>query len=109
MQRLSLMACVLLLASMATQAQAQNASSSSSEQPKPMVSFDVNAMDKSVDPCNDFYASRPVQVQLGLVTLKIDRLPAILGAMTQPTCGCSILGSAIGIARSTAWATSCGV
>ena len=55
MQRLPLMACVLLLGGMATQAQAQNASSSSSEQPKPMVSFDVNAMDKSVDPCNDFY------------------------------------------------------
>ena len=55
MQRLPLMACVLLLGGMATQAQAQGASNSSSEQPKPMVSFDVNAMDKSVDPCNDFY------------------------------------------------------
>jgi putative endopeptidase len=55
MQRLTLMACVLLLGGMATQAQAQGASNSSSEQPKPMVSFDVNAMDKSVDPCNDFY------------------------------------------------------
>jgi putative endopeptidase len=51
MQRLTLMACLLLLASMAAAAQTTPAGS----QPKPLVSFDVSAMDKSVDPCNDFY------------------------------------------------------
>ena len=35
-------------------AQAKN-SSPASDQPKPLVSFDVDAMDKSVDPCNDFF------------------------------------------------------
>jgi endothelin-converting enzyme/putative endopeptidase len=47
------MAGILLVAGFA--AQAQTSRSSSSDQVKPMVSFDVNAMDKSVDPCNDFY------------------------------------------------------
>jgi putative endopeptidase len=51
--RLSLQVCALMLA--AITAQAQNNSSPASQQPKPIVSFDVNAMDKSVDPCNDFY------------------------------------------------------
>ena len=51
MQRLTLMACLLLVASMAAAAQTTPAGS----QPKPLVSFDVSAMDKSVDPCNDFY------------------------------------------------------
>ncbi len=56
MQRLTLMACLLLLASMAAQAQTSTPGSSpAAGQPKPLVSFDVNAMDKSVDPCNDFY------------------------------------------------------
>jgi endothelin-converting enzyme/putative endopeptidase len=41
---------------MAAQAQTSTKPNSpSADQPKPMVSFDVNAMDKSVDPCNDFY------------------------------------------------------
>ena len=53
MRRLALMAGILLVAGFA--AQAQTSRSSSSDQVKPMVSFDVNAMDKSVDPCNDFY------------------------------------------------------
>ena len=51
MRRLALMAGILLVAGFA--AQAQTSRSSSSDQVKPMVSF--NAMDKSVDPCNDFY------------------------------------------------------
>jgi putative endopeptidase len=56
MQRLTLMACLLVLASMAAQAQTSTPGSSpAAGQPKPLVSFDVNAMDKSVDPCNDFY------------------------------------------------------
>ncbi len=53
MQRLPLITCGLLLAGMAVQAQTSGTPAGS--QPKPMVSFDVNAMDKSVDPCNDFY------------------------------------------------------
>jgi endothelin-converting enzyme/putative endopeptidase len=48
------MAGVLLIAGFAAHAQTSS-SSSSSDLLKPMVSFDVNAMDKSVDPCNDFY------------------------------------------------------
>ena len=55
MRRFALMAAVLLLAGFAAQAQTSNSASSSSDIVKPMVSFDVNAMDKSVDPCNDFY------------------------------------------------------
>ncbi len=56
MQRITLMACLLVLASMAAQAQTSTPGSSpAAGQPKPLVSFDVNAMDKSVDPCNDFY------------------------------------------------------
>jgi putative endopeptidase len=53
MRQLKFAACVLLLCGFA--AQAQTAGSSPSGQIKPMASFDVNAMDKSVDPCNDFY------------------------------------------------------
>src|SRR5579871_1521099 len=46
----------LLLAAASALSMAQGkGSSSSAEQPKPLVSFDVNAIDKSVDPCNDFY------------------------------------------------------
>jgi putative endopeptidase len=56
MQRLTLIACILLLAGMAVQAQTTTPGSSpAADQPKAMVSFDVNAMDKSIDPCNDFY------------------------------------------------------
>ena len=43
----------LLFAAVLAMGQAKTAPAA--EQPKPMVSFDVNAMDKSVDPCNDFY------------------------------------------------------
>jgi putative endopeptidase len=53
MRRFSLLACSLVLAVVA--ALAQNNSSSSAAQSKPLVSFDVNAMDKSIDPCNDFF------------------------------------------------------
>ena len=53
MRFLSLMTCAVLFA--ACSMQAQTNPSSSSTQPKPMLSFDINAMDKSVDPCNDFY------------------------------------------------------
>src|SRR6201994_2988610 len=56
MQRLTFMACLLLLAGMAVQAQTTTPGSSpAAGQPKPLVSFDVSAMDKSADPCNDFY------------------------------------------------------
>src|ERR1022692_4446642 len=55
MRHLSLMACVLLLAGIAAQAQSTASSSSSTAQIKNVPSFDRNAMDKSVDPCNDFY------------------------------------------------------
>ena len=56
MQRFTFMACLLLLGGMTMQAQSTTAGSSpAADRPKPMVSFDVNAMDKSVDPCNDFY------------------------------------------------------
>ena len=56
MQRLPLIVCGLLIAGVAAQAQTSNTPGSpAADQPKPMVSFDLNAMDKSVDPCNDFY------------------------------------------------------
>ena len=54
MRRLALIVALLLIAGFAAQAQTSN-SSSSADQIKPIVSFDLNAMDKSVDPCNDFY------------------------------------------------------
>jgi len=54
MRRLSLLACALMLATITASGQS-NSSSPSADQPKPMVSFDVNAMDKSVDPCDNFY------------------------------------------------------
>ena len=47
-------ACAVLLAASICQAQ-NSPASSGPEHPKPMVSFDTDAMDKSVDPCNDFY------------------------------------------------------
>ncbi len=54
MKQLAFLVCATLLA--ATAALGQSASNSSApEKPKPMVSFDTNAMDKSADPCNDFY------------------------------------------------------
>jgi predicted metalloendopeptidase len=53
MQRLILAACAMLLAGMP--AVAQNSSNASSTQSKPLISFDVNDMDKSVDPCADFF------------------------------------------------------
>jgi putative endopeptidase len=55
MRHLTVFAGLLLLAGTAAQAQTSAPSSAPAEQPKPMVSFDPNAMDKSVDPCNDFY------------------------------------------------------
>jgi endothelin-converting enzyme/putative endopeptidase len=56
MQRLTFLACLLLLGGMAVQAQTSTPGSSpAAGQAKPLVTFDVNAMDKSVDPCNDFY------------------------------------------------------
>src|SRR6185437_3572922 len=56
MQRLPLLACALLFAGLAAQAQTSSMQGTpAASQPKPMVSFDVNAMDKSIDPCNDFY------------------------------------------------------
>jgi putative endopeptidase len=55
MRGLTLLASILLLAGLAVQAQNSGSSANSSEQVKPMVSFDVTAMDKSIDPCNDFY------------------------------------------------------
>ena len=56
MQRLPFIACALLTyrhGSAGTNI--EYAWLSEADQPKPMVSFDLNAMDKSVDPCNDFY------------------------------------------------------
>ncbi len=54
MRRFPLFLCLLTMAALSVQAQTAGGSPSPS-QAKPMVSFDVNAMDKSVDPCNDFY------------------------------------------------------
>ena len=54
MRRFSLLSFVLVFAAVGGQAQNPN-SVSDAKQPKPMVSFDVNAMDKSVSPCTDFY------------------------------------------------------
>ncbi len=53
MRRFILIACVIMWA--AISAPAQTSSSSAPPQPKKLVSFDADAMDKSVDPCNDFY------------------------------------------------------
>ncbi len=52
MRCVTVLLCALVLAGTAAQAQT---STDSPTQPKPMASFDQNAMDKSVDPCNDFY------------------------------------------------------
>src|SRR5208337_5380731 len=49
-----LFACVLLIGILA-QAQNPSSSSASSSQLRNVPSFDINAMDKSVDPCVDFY------------------------------------------------------
>ena len=54
MRRLFALPLLLAVTAILTMAQTK-AGSSAAEQPKPMVSFDVNAMDNSVDPCNDFY------------------------------------------------------
>ncbi len=54
MQRLFLLFCLLMLAVAGAFAQSHS-SAPAADQPKPMVSFDGDAMDKSVDPCNDFY------------------------------------------------------
>ena len=54
MQRLAFIASALLLTGMAASAQTSSPANSSA-MPKPMTSFDINAMDKTVDPCNDFY------------------------------------------------------
>jgi len=54
MRHLTVVVCILMLAGILAEAQSKT-SSASSDQPKPMVSFDTNAMDKSVDPCTDFY------------------------------------------------------
>jgi len=52
MRHFCLLACLTLLAAISAQAQNNDASSGSA---KKLASFDVNAMDKSVDPCVDFY------------------------------------------------------
>ena len=53
MKRLMFVAGVLLLAGIS--ALAQNASSASTKPAASVSSFDLTAIDKSVDPCNDFY------------------------------------------------------
>src|SRR5512135_3628190 len=50
MKRTLLLAGIILLA--ATFSLAQNSTGASSKEPR---SFDLTAIDKSVDPCNDFY------------------------------------------------------
>ena len=52
MRHFCLLACLTLLAAISAQAQNNDASSGSA---KKLASFDVSAMDKSVDPCVDFY------------------------------------------------------
>src|SRR5690242_7283967 len=48
--------CLLTLALVAvTGALAQTSKSASTDVVKPIKSFDLNAIDKSIDPCNDFY------------------------------------------------------
>ncbi len=54
MRRLSLPCCLVVIAALAAIGQNKN-SSPAADQPKRMVSFDANAIDKSVAPCNDFY------------------------------------------------------
>jgi len=54
MRRIGSTTLLLLLAAATALSQTQSSTSSSAAQ-KPMVSFDQNAMDKSADPCNDFY------------------------------------------------------
>lgn len=53
MRRNLFIAGVILLASLS--AQCQTSGPASSAVPKPVKSFDLTAIDKSVDPCNDFY------------------------------------------------------
>ena len=55
MRRPILIACALLLVGISVQAQNPNPSPASSGELKTVPSFDINAMDKSVDPCVDFY------------------------------------------------------
>ena len=52
MRHFCLLACLTLLAAISAQAQNNDASSGSA---KKLASFDVSAMDKSADPCVDFY------------------------------------------------------
>ncbi len=47
--------CLTLLLLTAALAQAQSAASDSSEMPKEVPSFDLTAIDKTIDPCVDFY------------------------------------------------------
>lgn len=53
MRRFPLVFC--LFAALSAQTQTTSNSSPSANTIKPMTSFDVSAMDKSVDPCTDFY------------------------------------------------------
>ncbi|MDR3749209.1 MAG: M13 family metallopeptidase [Acidobacteriota bacterium] len=53
MQRSALMFCVFLL--LGTAAQAQSTPNTSSDKAKKIAIFDASAMDKSVDPCSNFY------------------------------------------------------
>src|SRR5271165_6065461 len=55
MRRPILIACALLLVGISVQAQNPNPSPASSGELKTAPSFDINAMDKSIDPCVDFY------------------------------------------------------
>ena len=48
-------ACLTLLLLTASLAHAQGAASDSSEMPKEIPSFDLTAIDKTIDPCVDFY------------------------------------------------------
>jgi len=55
MRRPTLIACVLLLVGSSVHAQNTNPSPPSSGELKNVPSFDISAIDKSVDPCTDFY------------------------------------------------------
>jgi len=52
MRKVGLLACLVVFASLVVQAQTNPSTSSV---PKPVQSFDLSAIDKSVDPCVDFY------------------------------------------------------
>jgi len=55
MRRPTLIVCALLLVGISVQAQNTSPSPASSGELKTVPSFDINAMEKSVDPCVDFY------------------------------------------------------